>query len=206
MEYGVLIAFEGIDKSGKETQVGELAKKFTLEGENVVVIDFPSYDTPSGQAIRAILDGTHYLSPSDAMEYQSLMAINMYEQQTRIEHALMMGRVVICDRYLHSRMAFGLVRGLDKEWLEDTAHSLVQPDVVILLDITEQEYLRRCDNYDTLDIHERDTTFIREVSKVYRQLAEESDNWLVINGEGNPDDISKRVYEVVATFLAEMEE
>lgn len=202
---GLLIAVEGIDKSGKETQVNELAKRFILEGKQVITIDFPSYDTPSGQAIRAILDGFHGISPEDSMELQSLMAINMYEQQMRIEHALMSDKVVICDRYLHSRLVFGVARGLDRTWLEQTSHSMVQPDQVILLDISEEEYQRRSSNYEHLDIHEKDFSFLRNVSMLYRTFAKEY-GWIQVSGEGDIDEISKEIYISVKKFIAETEE
>lgn len=206
MEHGLLVSFEGIDKSGKSSQVEELAKRFILDGEDVVVIHFPDYDSPSGQAIEAILEDTHPLTASDnPYELQSLFAINRYEQQPRIEQALMMGKIVICDRYIHSGFVYGINSGINEEWLMDIHHSLVQPDIVVYLDISETEYLKRCGNYDTLDVYESNIQFIRSATTLYRDFAQE-EGWIFISAEGEVEDISNKIYENVVQVIAEMEE
>lgn len=205
MERGLFIAIDAPDKAGKETQVDELAKRFLLAGEDVVTIDFPAYDTPSGQAIRAILDGIHSLSPEDnPYEVQALYAINRYEQQRRIEHALMSGKVVICDRYDYSSITYGTYDGIETQWLYDIQHSLVKPDIYILLDISFEEYQRRCGNYDYLDLRESNSPMIQGVMKLYREFAQENE-WLVVNGEGKVEDIAEEIYTKVMELVAEME-
>jgi dTMP kinase len=205
MERGLLIAVEGIDKSGKETQVDELAKNFIMAGEEVITIDFPAYDTPSGQAIRSILDGYHPLDAREnAMELQALMAINRYEQQARIETALMQGKVVICDRYVASGQVYGVNAGVDMDWLSQIQHALVQPDITVLLNITEEEYVKRCKNYDELDVHESDLSFIRSAIKLYNNFGEMNEDWLVIDGAGSEEDIANNVFSSVQKVMKEM--
>lgn len=205
MERGLLIAVEGCDKSGKDTQIDEIAKRFLLDGEDVITIDFPVYDTPSGQAIRAILDGIHPLTTTDnPHEVQALYAINRYEQQTRIETALMQGKVVICNRYLHSAVVYGTFNGISDNWFYQIQHSLVQPDLVVLLDIDYDEYLKRCKNYEELDAYESDDTIIQYAINKYRQLAEEHE-WIMIDGKGSIEDISELIYRNLKMHMENME-
>ena len=194
MDYGLLIAVEGVDKSGKSTQIDELAKNFILAGKEVITIDFPAYDTPSGQAIRAILDELHPLTTREnPYEVQALYAINRYEQQLRIESALMQNKVVICDRYLHSSVVYGTLSGLREDWFYDIQHSMVQPDLVVLLDIDYEEYLKRCSNYGELDAYEVDTNAIQHAITKYRLMAEEHE-WILINGKGDIREIAELVF------------
>lgn len=205
MERGLLIAVEGCDKSGKDTQIDELAKNFILEGEEIVTIDFPAYDTPSGQAIRAILDGIHPLTTTDnPQEVQALYAINRYEQQTRIETALMQGKVVICNRYLHSAVVYGTFNGLSEQWFYDIQHSLVQPDLVVLLDIDYEEYLKRCESYEDLDAYESDDKAIKYAIEKYRQLAEQNE-WIMIDGKGEVEEIAELLFRNIKMHIEQME-
>jgi dTMP kinase len=205
MDYGLLIAMEGIDKAGKSSQIDELAKRFTLSGEDVVVIHFPAYDTPTGQAIRAILDGVHPLTVQDnPYEVQALYMVNRYEQQMRIEHALMMGKVVICDRYIYSGVVYGITGGIQEDWLFQGQHSLIKPDVSILIDISEEEYLKRSKDYE-LDSFEADLQFIRSCSNLYNQYAT-AEGWLRVNGVGEVNDIANKIFERVQQKLKERED
>jgi thymidylate kinase len=87
----------------------------------------------------------------------------------------------------------------------DIQHSLVQPDIVVYLDISETEYLKRCKNYDNLDVYEADTSFIRSATTLYREFAQE-ENWIFINAEGEVENIANKIYENVVQVIAEMEE
>ena len=201
MERGLLIAFEGCDKCGKDTQVDELAKRFILDGEEVVTIDFPAYDTPSGQAIHAILNDMHPLSAKDnPYEVQALYAINRYEQQARIETALMRGKVVICNRYLHSAVVYGTFNGIEDSWFYDIQHSLVQPDLVVLLDIDYDEYLKRCERYTDLDAYESNNKVIKHAIQKYRQLAEEHE-WIMLDGKGEIEEIADLVFSNIKLHI-----
>lgn len=205
LRQGLLIAVEGVDKSGKETQVDELAKQFIMDGQEVITIDFPSDDSVTGQAIRAILEGYHPLDRREnAVELQALFAINRYEQQTRIETALMQGKVVICDRYIASGLVYGMNAGVDSQWLYDIHHSLVQPDITVLLDIDRDTYLTRCGNYDELDSFEQDTAFIDSAMKLYAQLAEQNE-WVMLDGKLPVEELAWQVYHNIKLRIADME-
>lgn len=206
MNIGMLIAVEGIDKAGKSTLVDELAKRFVLDGEEVVTIHFPAYDTISGQIITQMLEGTHILRAKNyPYELQALMTINRYEQQRRIEYALMEGKIVICDRYIHSGMVYGLVDGCDRRWLEEIHHSCIKPDVVIYVDISIEEYKRRCKEYDKLDLYESDIEFIERIKKAYQEI-KETGYWYEINGEQPVNELAEQAYRYIENYRQEHNE
>lgn len=206
LKHGLLIAFEGVDCSGKDTQVDELAKRLIMEGFEVITIDFPSYDTPSGQAIRAILDDIHPLNVRDnPHEVQALYAINRYEQQARIETALMQGKVVICNRYIYSAVTYGASTGLDTAWTLGIQHSLVQPDITIVLDIDFEEYKKRSRNRESLDAYESNEQAIKTVIDLYRLFSEQNE-FILLDGKGEIEEIADMVLHNIKLKVAEMEE
>jgi dTMP kinase len=105
-----LIAFEGLDQSGKETQARLLRVRLEQAGHRVESLTFPDDTTTLGQEIRAGLGGTRSYPP-DVM--QLLYIANRHERRETIEGWLADGVVVICDRYLASSVAYGRARRRD---------------------------------------------------------------------------------------------
>src|SRR5215468_3894484 len=100
----MLIVFEGLDQSGKETQAKLLAARLAETGRRVQTLSFPAYDTPIGREIRQALDGARDFTP-DVM--QLLYVANRLEFRPQIEAWLAAGDFVVCDRYCASSIAYG---------------------------------------------------------------------------------------------------
>src|SRR5512134_3716993 len=101
---GHLIAFEGLDQSGKQTQAEALRDYVVSDGRACELLSFPDYETPVGQEIFRALHGERDYKP-DVM--QLLYVTNRYEKRGQIERWLAAGTVVLCDRYLASSVAYG---------------------------------------------------------------------------------------------------
>ena len=106
-----LIAFEGLDQSGKETQARLLARRLESGGARVSSVTFPDYQTPIGTELHKALHGERAYG---ADVIQMLMIANRYEWKPAIASALDEGRIVIADRYLASSVAYGEAQGLDR--------------------------------------------------------------------------------------------
>jgi dTMP kinase len=132
---GYLIAFEGLDQSGKQTQAGALHDYVTSLGRAARLLSFPDYETAIGAEIGRALHGERDYAP-DTM--QLLYVANRYEKRGRIEAWLAEGCVVVCDRYMASSIAYGEAQGLDGAWLTDIQRYLPQPDLTVLLDIAPE--------------------------------------------------------------------
>src|SRR5262249_43020871 len=96
---GHLIAFEGLDQSGKQTQAERLVEALRANHHVVTLVSFPDYQTPIGREIGRALQGEHEF-PSDVM--QLLYIANRYEHRPAIERSLADGAIVVCDRYAAS--------------------------------------------------------------------------------------------------------
>ena len=117
----MLIAFEGLDQSGKETQTRQLRARLEQEGWKVRSVSFPDYETPIGRELAQALQGQREFTP-DVM--QLLYVANRFEYRPRLESWLAAGDIVLCDRYLASSVAYGEAHGLDAGEL-DAARGLL---------------------------------------------------------------------------------
>ena len=99
---GLLIAFEGLDQSGKQTQTERLRDRLIDTGRQAQVLSFPAYETPIGAEIRRALAGARDWA-ADVM--QLLYIANRYEARPLIERELTRGTILVCDRYVASRIA-----------------------------------------------------------------------------------------------------
>src|SRR5687767_11795096 len=121
---GLLIAFEGLDQSGKQTQAERLRDRLVEARRQVRLLSFPAYETPIGAEIRSALTGNREW-PADVM--QLLYIANRYEARPLIERELARGTILVCDRYTASSVAYGESQGLDASWLRDVQRHLPRP-------------------------------------------------------------------------------
>lgn len=192
----MLIAFEGLDQSGKETQARTLGERLRSAGYHVRALSFPDYDTPIGQELRRALDGRHDFTP-DVM--QLLYVANRLEWLPSIAGWLAAGDVVICDRYRASSVAYGEAQGLDAAWLLDIQRGLPAPDVTVFLDIApDTAVVRKAKGRDR---YERDLELLSRVRTSYRRQAA-GEGWVLIDGEAPRPDVARAVDAAVSPRLA----
>src|SRR4030088_597539 len=132
---GHLIAFEGLDQSGKQTQAELLRDRLKAEGWKSRLVSFPDYATSIGEEIARALQGERDYGP-DVM--QLLFIANRYERKPDLLRWLDGGLMLVCDRYIASSIAYGEAQGLDPAWLEDMQKFLPSPALTIMLDIAPE--------------------------------------------------------------------
>ena len=191
----MLIALEGLDQSGKETQAGSLRARIEQTGVRVHFVSFPDYSTPIGQEIEKALHGDRDFGP-DVM--QLLYVANRLEYKPRLDAWGAAADVVICDRYRASSVAYGEAQGLDARWLEDIQRFLPAPAVTILLDISPETAVTR--KRAGRDRYERDLALLGRVRESYRRQAAEFD-WIVIDGEQSKDQVSAAIDRAILPRL-----
>jgi dTMP kinase len=193
---GRLIAFEGLDQSGKQTQSGALAGLLRGRGYAVETVSFPDYATPIGSEIARALAGEREYTP-DVM--QLLYVANRFEWKPRIAAWLAAGTMVLSDRYVASSIAYGETQGLDPAWLTRVQAPLPQPDLTILLDIAPETAARR--KSAGRDRYERDLALLGRARESYlRQAAGAA--WVRINGEQDAADVAAAVAAAVDAWLS----
>ncbi|MEW5981971.1 MAG: dTMP kinase [Acidobacteriota bacterium] len=193
---GFVLAFEGLDQSGKQTQAARLRAWFESCGRLVESLDFPDYATPIGAEIGRALRGERDFGP-DVM--QLLYVANRFEWKPNIEVWTAGGRIVICDRYTASSVAYGEAQGLDPAWLTSIQTLLPPPRVTVLLDIApEVAAARKAANRDRF---ERDLDMLARVRQSYLRQASAGAGWLVVEAARDIDAVAADVTAAVAREL-----
>ena len=191
---GFLIAFEGLDQSGKQTQAEMLRDRLVDAGRLVRLLSFPAYDTAIGSELGKALQGDRDYG-ADVM--QLLYVANRYEWKPQMERELQRGTVLICDRYLASSVAYGEALGLDPLWLLDMQKYLPQPDITVLLDIEPGVSARR--KTADRDRYERDLALLGRVRDSYLRHA--SAGWVRLDASRERDAVAVDVWNAVAPML-----
>lgn len=187
----MLIAFEGLDQSGKETQARAIGARLEQHGYTVRSASFPDYDTPIGREIRQALDGHREFGP-DVM--QLLYVANRFEWRPRLEAWLAAGDIIVSDRYRASSIAYGEAQGLDAVWLEEIQRGLPIPGITVLLDIAPETAVSR--KSAGRDKYERDLELLARVRTSYQRQAA-AQGWVRINAEAGKDEVARLVEAAV---------
>jgi len=213
---GKLFVFEGVDASGKDTQLNLFKKRLSKEGMSFKTQAFPRYDKPSSYFINRYLDDLD--SPyGDSDEVNPYMASLFYsldraDASFGIERWLGQNDVVVLDRYTGSNLGHQgakLTKDVDREkyadWLFNLEYEILgipKPDLNIVLvnpiDIIE----RRLADKGVLDAHEANMDHIAKARDTYIWAAQKYDNFEVIDGvedgrELIPEEIHEKVWGLV---------
>jgi dTMP kinase len=192
---GQIIAFEGLDQSGKQTQAELLRDRLKLDGHKARLVAFPDYGTSIGEEIARALTGEREYGP-DVM--QLLYVANRYERKPDLLRWLEGGLILVCDRYMASSVAYGEAMGLDPAWLTDMQRLLPAPALTIMLDIAPETAVTR--KAVDRDRYERDLALQARVRESYHRQAQ-AFGWTVLDGERSKDAIAADVYEAAARVV-----
>ena len=174
---GLLIAFEGLDQSGKQTQAELLRDWLKQQGHKSRLVSFPDYATSIGEEIARALQGEREYGP-DVM--QLLYIANRYERKQDLHRWLDGGLVLVADRYTASSIAYGEAQGLDAAWLTAIQKFLPPAALTIMLDIAPETAVQRKEV--DRDRYERDLAMQARVRESYQRQAK-ADGWIVLDGE-----------------------
>lgn len=199
MKKGIFITFEGIDGSGKTTQINALIDRLQAAGISYLLLREPG-GTEIGEKIRDILlDKNHHRMC--AITELLLYSASRYQlTESRIIPALETGEVVICDRFYDSTTAYqGYGRGIDLDFirqLNTVATKSLAPDKTFILDITLDERHRRLGRKSLDRLEKEALDFHQRVRAGFLKMAiDEPQRLVVLNGNQNPDKLSNQIWE-----------
>lgn len=158
---GKFIVFEGIDGSGKSTQIKQISKRLKAI-DYKVYSTFEPTDGPIGSLIRQMLSGK---IPTDQRTIASLFAADrtdhLVNKVSGIRHKIDQGEIILCDRYYFSSYAYH-AQYIDMEWVihaNSLNAEILRPDVTIFIDVDPDICLERIKNsrsnfemYEKLDV------------------------------------------------------
>jgi len=207
MDNVMFITFEGPEGSGKSTQIRLLAEFMRARGLSVEVVREPG-GTPIGDQVRHVLHDTANTAMSPEAEVLLYSASRAQLVSQRIRPSLAAGRIVLCDRYADSTMAYqGYGRGLDLGMLAaltEIATGGLKPDLTLLLDLDVSAGLSRRrvrgEEMNRLDLEA--VAFHERVREGYRLLANaDPERWVRIQADRPVDVVAADIREAVLARL-----
>ncbi len=191
---GLIISIEGIDQSGKSTQTKLLIDKLKEQGHQVESISFPNYSTAVGREIEAFLAGERFYN---VQTRHMLLSVNRWEHKDEIENWINNNKMVVLNRYSGSNYAYGVVQGLDLDWLLNLEKGLPAPDLTVLIDLSPETSIER--KTSDRDLHEQNQEFLGKVRQEYLKMAEQW-GWRVIDGGRDISTVQELIWQEVKNF------
>jgi len=224
---GKLIAVEGIDGSGKRTQVDLLAKALNSRGYSVFATGFPQYDSRFGSMVGRFLNGEFGpLDSVDAHFTALLYAGDRFEAKPKLEAALNAGKIVLADRYIASNLAHQTARVPSQkraeflawiEHLEYNIYGLPRESLILYLRVPPiqaqtlvEQKASRSYTAAKQDLQEASLRHLEDAAAMYDQLAQRAP-WATIqcfdtaaNAMRLADEIAAEVLEAVERALVSL--
>jgi dTMP kinase len=185
------ICLEGIDGSGKSTQI-KLLEKWLYDCGHEVLRVFEPTDSKVGRLIREMLRNPHATDENFQRTLGLLFAADRTILMDKILAAEVEGKVVISDRCFYSSIAYQN----GAEWLSQINRFARKPDLVLLLDLEPETALMRCEGKDSFE----DRSFLEKIRKKYLKLAEEEE-FFVVNANNGINKVHEDIKRIVARRL-----
>lgn len=211
----MFITFEGIEGSGKSTQVQRLVAALQYRGKDCIATREPGA-TGIGKKIRAILldsANSDMLSTTELLLYAADRAQHIHEI---IAPALQSGKIVISDRFFDATTVYqGYARGLDLDqiWqLHRMVLGALRPDLTLVLDLPVGQGLERAwQRIGTRTADTREDRFEKEAMSFHEKVRggyltlakQEPDRFRIIDASKDPDHIHKKLVQVVLNRISE---
>ena len=203
---GFFITFEGIDGSGKSTQIQNLAKYLEEYGFDIIITREPG-GSVGGEEIRNLLLQGEVDRWSAETEILLFTAARRDHLERVILPALQDGKIVICDRFTDSTRMYQGMRGPKLRVLVDNLTEEVincDPDLTIIIDIDPEISLRRAKSRKTAEERFEDfgVDLQKKMRKGFIDLSKEFNNRIkVVNGQQSVDDLAKEIFSLVKARL-----
>jgi len=201
MDKGIFITFEGIEGSGKTTQIKLLGERLKKQGLKVLTTYEPG-DTEVGQKIRNILLEPE-ININPLCELILYFADRVQHVNEKIKPYLETGFIVICDRFTDSTVAYqGYARGVSIDIIKELNRILLnefKPDLTILLDLPVIIGLKRNQQVNKTDRFElEDLAFHDRVREGYLKLAEiEPERFFILDATKSQIELAEEIYKTI---------
>ncbi len=198
---GKFITFEGCEGSGKSTQIRLLGEKLTEAGIDFIITREPGGSDVAEQIRRIILDGKN-TAMCDECEALLYAAARIQHLKEIVEPALCAGKLVVCDRYVDSSLAYqGYARGLGEEFVASinaAAISSFAPDLTLFLHISPTDAFERKHGADKGDrIEQLGLDFHQKVYNGYLSLAEKYPRICAVECGGTKWETSEKIFALL---------
>jgi dTMP kinase len=203
---GQLITFEGIEGSGKTTQMDALAAHLEQKGWTIISTREPG-GTKLGEVIRNLLLDPEHQEMDPRAELLLYLASRAQHLKEVILPALQQGRIVLCDRFSEATLAYqGYGRGLELKQINSLltySTGGLKPDLTLLLDVEARRGLIRIGNRGSKNrLEQEKIEFYEKVRQGYLQMAKANPQQIVvIDASHDFDKVAAQLQDIVETFL-----
>jgi len=191
-----VVAIDGIDGVGKDTQAELLTVFLTGLGLRTRLVTCPLPDSPLKPAIQGVL-----AEVPDPQALQLLFIAERLLQQANWKKQLASEPVVLV-RSVWATVVYGEALGIDSAWLHNLIAPVRDPDLIFLLDVPVAEAMARTPTEDPL---ERNTNLQEYCRNRYLQMAEAASNWVVIDGTAAVEQVHQEIVRQLTIRMPKLE-
>lgn len=203
----MFFVLEGIDGSGKSTQIGLLYNHIRSKNMKVVMTHEPT-NGAIGRMIKRILRGKE---KADTLTLQMLFIADRADHIDKfISPNMKNGGIVLSDRYFYSTIAFGKATGLDDKWLSAIFSKFLMPNAVIFIDVDPKRAIERIEKrgiqsrlskrFGQKERHDNLET-LTKTRMEYLKLQKNYKNYFIVDGNRSIKEVSKDIIAVVDKIL-----
>ena len=191
---GLFLIIEGLDGSGKTTQATLLAEKF-YKNYNVLLTAEPSRGK-IGTFIRecCLYENKRLPTEAEALLFASDRIEHIYNE---VKPALEEGKLVICDRYIYSSLAYQGNAGLSLEWIKTINARALQPDISIFIDVPPEKVIERLQRKKSVMETLETQTKVREVYLKYVEKGE----LVRVDGDQEKEKVATDLFKTVSSLI-----
>ena len=204
------IVFEGIEGSGKSYQSSKLFKNLKKKGLDVLITREPG-GTPNAEKIRKLILTDYFVKNknknfdkyTDTLLY---LAARNEHVKNKIRPALLKKKVVICDRFIDSTLAYQVYgKKVDINFINNIHKKIlsgIKPNIVFILKVTEKISRVRLKKRKTKNRYDNfSKSFYSKAQKSFLKIAKNKKNYYILDSSSNDNILEKKVFKIVSKYL-----
>ncbi len=192
---GKFICIEGVDGCGKTTQARMLVSNLKRRGFDAIYTTEPSVGNVGRLIRRFVLDREKRVPI--ALEALLFAADRVDHVENGIRALLKQGKIVVCDRYVFSSLAYQGAGGLDLDWIDSVNRFALKPDLALLLDVPPEVVVNRLKSKRSVMENMKN---LKKVREVYLSLVKQH-RMVLLDADKSVKEVSKSVLAIVLEKL-----
>ncbi len=204
---GTFISFEGIDGSGKSTQIKKVRELLRNYNKNIIFTREPGGTKESELIRNLILKPNIDINFEDKTEILLLLAARYEHFKKLIQPEILKGSVIVCDRFIDSTLAYQCSNKALKDFYLYVSKELIydfQPDLTILLDISPSDAIKRINNRKVKNRYDsKDLKYFQKVRKNYLELAKKNKKIIKLSASKNENILAEEIKEVILKSISQ---
>jgi len=192
---GKFIVIEGLDGSGKSTQVGLLVNFLKKQGKDVLETKEPTKDSKAGRIIELALKKEIKMTPAKLQQF--FWQDRKKHLKKSVIPAVKKGKFVVCSRYVFSSFAYGACEGLNLPDLIEMNKDCLLPDLTVIVDVLPENCIKRIKNRGESKKYFEKLRKLKKVNEFYNKFPAMFKNMKIVDGEKPIPEVFKEIKEAV---------